>query len=139
MMRGMKLLIHFQTSMLQPLKFGLAIPPHTLLGMWSFIHARITVISMLVKGVLGFSWFHRYHSGLHDWVGTTNHTIGGVWEVMLKHAVGFITWTHNNWQYNRNNKSATQQCIYSWDTVYEYTWSKLFEKNNFVQLTCAKI
>ena len=40
-LRGMKLLIHPYTSMVQPLKFenGRVISPHTLLSMWLLIHA----------------------------------------------------------------------------------------------------
>ena len=40
-MCGMKLLIHSQTSTVQPLKFGngWAISSHILLGMWLLIHA----------------------------------------------------------------------------------------------------
>ena len=42
---GVKLLSHSQTTTVQPLKFenGLVIPPHTLLGVWLLIHARIRV------------------------------------------------------------------------------------------------
>ena len=48
---GMKLIIHYQTSIVVLLKFvnGETISAHTLLGMWLFIHAGINSQPVLVK------------------------------------------------------------------------------------------
>ena len=58
-MCGMKLLIHFQTSTVQSLKFvtGKVISPYTLLGIWVHIHARIEVKPCQWKGPQGSQYF----------------------------------------------------------------------------------
>ena len=51
----MKLLIHSQTSTVQPLKFGngQVISSHTLLGMWLLIHAGLKLIHVSNRGPSG--------------------------------------------------------------------------------------
>ena len=48
----MKLLIHFQTSTVAPLKFGMGqvISSHTLRVMWLFIHAGLRMIHVSKRG-----------------------------------------------------------------------------------------
>ena len=70
---GMKILIHSQTSTVQPLKFGIGtvISSRTLLDMWLLIHTEIKVKGMLLKGGLGmvteykqFNWYNKHESVL---------------------------------------------------------------------------
>ena len=68
-MRGVKLLIHSQTSMVQLLKFGNGevISSQTLLGMWLLIHDVIKVNASYSDDGLSYSCgFYEKHGGIHN-------------------------------------------------------------------------